>query len=167
MTNKLIKYTVMFLVAVLVQVLLLNQVQFSGYINPYFYIVFVLLLPLSTPRYLLLLLGFLIGLTIDIFSDSLGIHAAATVLIAYIRPFVIRVISTREEDRNDFPGLLQNKFNWFFSYVTILVLAHHFVLFYLEYFTFSHFFYTLLKVIFSSVFTIFIIVLSQFLIFRK
>lgn len=167
MTNKLIKYTLMFLVAVLVQVLLLNQVQFSGYINPYFYIVFVLLLPLSTPRYLLLLLGFLIGLTIDIFSDSLGIHAAATVLIAYIRPFVIRVISTREEDRNDFPGLLQNKFGWFFSYVTILVLAHHFVLFYLEYFTFSHFFYTLLKVIFSSVFTIFIIVLSQFLIFRK
>ncbi len=167
MTNKVIKYTLMFLVAVLVQVLLLNQVQFSGYINPYFYIVFVLLLPLSTPRYLLLLLGFLIGLTIDIFSDSLGIHAAATVLIAYIRPFVIRVISTREEDRNDFPGLLQNKFNWFFSYVTILVLAHHFVLFYLEYFTFSHFFYTLLKVIFSSVFTIFIIVLSQFLIFRK
>ncbi|MDX9908243.1 MAG: rod shape-determining protein MreD [Mariniphaga sp.] len=167
MTNKLIKYTVMFLVAVLVQVLFLNQVQFSGYINPYFYIVFVLLLPLSTPRYLLLLLGFLIGLTIDIFSDSLGIHAAATVLIAYIRPFVIRVISTREEDRNDFPGLLQNKFGWFFSYVTILVLAHHFVLFYLEYFTFSHFFYTLLKVIFSSVFTIFIIVLSQFLIFRK
>lgn len=167
MTNKLIKYSLMFLVAVLVQVLLLNQVQFSGYINPYFYIVFVLLLPLSTPRYLLLLLGFLIGLTIDIFSDSLGIHAAATVLIAYIRPFVIRVISTREEDRNDFPGLLQNKFNWFFSYVTILVLAHHFVLFYLEYFTFSHFFYTLLKVIFSSVFTIFIIVLSQFLIFRK
>jgi rod shape-determining protein MreD len=157
----------MFLVAVLVQVLFLNQVQFSGYINPYFYIVFVLLLPLSTPRYLLLLLGFLIGLTIDIFSDSLGIHAAATVLIAYIRPFVIRVISTREEDRNDFPGLLQNKFGWFFSYVTILVLAHHFVLFYLEYFTFSHFFYTLLKVIFSSVFTIFIIVLSQFLIFRK
>lgn len=167
MTNKLIKYSLMFLVAVLVQVLLLNQVQFSGYINPYFYIVFVLLLPLSTPRYLLLLLGFLIGLTIDIFSDSLGIHAAATVLIAYIRPFVIRVISTREEDRNDFPGLLQNKFGWFFSYVTILVLAHHFVLFYLEYFTFSHFFYTLLKVIFSSVFTIFIIVLSQFLIFRK
>lgn len=167
MTNKLIKYTLMFLVAVLVQVLFLNQVQFSGYINPYFYIVFVLLLPLSTPRYLLLLLGFLIGLTIDIFSDSLGIHAAATVLIAYIRPFVIRVISTREEDRNDFPGLLQNKFGWFFSYVTILVLAHHFVLFYLEYFTFSHFFYTLLKVIFSSVFTIFIIVLSQFLIFRK
>lgn len=167
MTNKLIKYSLMFLVAVLVQVLFLNQVQFSGYINPYFYIVFVLLLPLSTPRYLLLLLGFLIGLTIDIFSDSLGIHAAATVLIAYIRPFVIRVISTREEDRNDFPGLLQNKFNWFFSYVTILVLAHHFVLFYLEYFTFSHFFYTLLKVIFSSVFTIFIIVLSQFLIFRK
>ncbi len=167
MTNKLFKYTVMFLTAVLVQVLFLNQVRFSGYINPSFYIIFVLLLPLSTPRYLLLLLGFLTGLSVDVFSDSLGIHAAATVLIAYIRPAVIRVISTREEDRNDYPGLSQNKFNWFLSYVTILVFVHHFVLLYLEYFTFSHFFYTLLKVILSSVVTIFIIVLSQFLIFRK
>ncbi len=167
MTNKLIKYVVMFLATVLVQVLILNHVQFSGYINPYFYILFIMLLPLSTPKYLLLLLGFLVGLTVDIFSDSLGIHAAATVLVAYIRPFVIRVISTREEDRNDYPGLLQNKFTWFLSYVTILVFAHHLVLFYLEYFTFSHFFHTFLKVIFSSVFTIFIIVLSQFLIFRK
>ncbi len=167
MTNRLFKYTVMFLTAVLVQVLFLNQVRFSGYINPSFYIIFVLLLPLSTPRYLLLLLGFLTGLSVDVFSDSLGIHAAATVLIAYIRPAVIRVISTREEDRNDYPGLSQNKFNWFLSYVTILVFVHHFVLLYLEYFTFSHFFYTLLKVILSSVVTIFIIVLSQFLIFRK
>lgn len=157
----------MFLSLVLTQVLVLNQVQVSGYINPYVYILFVLLLPLSTPRYLLLILAFLIGLTVDIFSDSLGIHAAATVFIAYIRPFIIRSVSNREEDRNDYPGLLQNKFSWFLSYVAILVFIHHFILFYLEVFTLSHFLSTFLKVLFSSVFSIFVIVLSQFLIFRK
>lgn len=167
MAGWVIKYGIMFLSLVLTQVLVLNQVQVSGYINPYVYILFVLLLPLSTPRYLLLILAFLIGLTVDIFSDSLGIHAAATVFIAYIRPFIIRSVSNREEDRNDYPGLLQNKFSWFLSYVAILVFIHHFILFYLEVFTLSHFLSTFLKVLFSSVFSIFVIVLSQFLIFRK
>ena len=167
MAGWVIKYGIMFLALVFTQVLVLNQVQFIGFINPYVYVLFVLLLPLSTPRYLLLLLAFLIGLTIDVFSNSLGIHAAATVFIAYIRPFVIRSISNREEDRNDYPGLLQNKFLWFLSYVSILVFFHHFILFYLEFFTFSHFLSTFIKVLFSSVFSIFVIVLSQFLIFRK
>lgn len=167
MIRDLIKYGIMFSVLVLLQVLIFNQIQFSGYVNPYVYILFVMSLPLSTPRYVLLLSAFLAGLTIDVFSDSLGIHAAATVFIAYIRPVVIRVISVREEDRNDYPGLKQNKFSWFLYYTSVMVLSHHFILFYLEYFTFSHFFSTLLRVLLSSVFSIFVIVLSQFLIFRQ
>lgn len=157
----------MFIVLVLVQVLLLNQVQFSGYINPYIYILFVLLLPLNSPRYVVLLLAFLIGLTVDVFSNSLGIHAASTVFIAYLRPFVIRAISNREEDRSDYPGLYQNKFVWFLYYTSIMVVFHHLLLFYLEVFSISNFFATLYRVILSSLFSIFIIILSQFLIFRK
>ena len=167
MIRELIKYGIMFIVLVLSQVLILNQLQLGGYINPYIYILFVMLLPLSTPRYILLLTGFLAGLTVDVFSDSLGVHAAATVFIAYIRPVVIRVISVREEDRNDYPGLKQNKFSWFLYYTLVMVLSHHLILFYLEYFTFSHFFSTLLRVLLSAVFSIFVIVLSQFLIFRQ
>lgn len=167
MIGRLIKYTVMFVVLVLAQVLVLNQVQLGGYINPYIYVLFILLLPVSTPRYLLLILGFLIGLAVDIFANSLGIHAAATVFIAFVRPYIIRSISNREEDRNDYPGLHQNKFTWFLSYSFLMVFFHHFFLFYLEYFTFSHFFSTFLKIILSSVFTVFIIVLSQFIIFRE
>ena len=156
----------MFIVLVLVQVLVLNQIQFSGFVNPYIYVLFILLLPLSTPRYLILVLAFLLGLTIDIFSNSLGIHAAASVFIAYLRPLIIRVISNREEDRNDYPGLLQNKFSWFLSYVSILVFLHHLILFYLEVFSLSNFGSTLYRVILSTVFSIFVIVLSQFLVFR-
>lgn len=162
-----IKYVVMFITLVLVQVLILNQVQLGGFINPYVYILFIMLLPLSLPRYVVLILGFLLGLSIDMFMNSLGIHAAATVFIAYLRPLVVRSISNREEDRSDYPGLHQNKFSWFLLYTTIMVFLHHIVLFYVEVFTFSHFFETLYHVFLSSLFTVFLIVLSQFIIFRR
>jgi rod shape-determining protein MreD len=167
MIRWLIKYAVIFVVLVLIQVLFLNQMQISGYFNPYMYILFVMLLPLSAPRYVVLLSGFLIGLTIDIFSNSLGLHAAATVFIAYIRPFVIRSISDREEEINDYPGLKQNKFSWFLYYSAVMVFFHHFILFYLEIFSFTQFFSTLLRVVLSSLLSIFVIILSQFLIFRE
>ncbi|HSM47166.1 MAG TPA: rod shape-determining protein MreD [Draconibacterium sp.] len=156
----------MFFSLVLAQVLIFNQVQFSGFFNPYAYLLFIILLPLSTPRYLVLILAFLLGLTIDIFSNSLGVHSAATVFAAYARPLVIRVISNREDDKSDYPGLHQNKLIWFVNYVLIMVLLHHTVLFYLEVYTFTNFFNTFYRVIFSSLFSIIIIVLSQFLVFK-
>jgi hypothetical protein len=162
-----IKYAVMFVSLVLIQVLILNQVQFSGFVNPYIYILFVLLMPLNSPRYSLLLLAFLLGMSVDIFSNSLGIHSAATVFIAYLRPYVIRTISSREEDRSEYPGLYQNKLRWFLYYTSVMVFLHHFVLFYLEVFTFTHFFETFFKIILSSLFSIFVIVLSQYIIFRN
>ena len=165
--NLLIKYFVMFISLVLIQILILNQVQIGGFINPYIYILFIILLPLNTPRYAVLLLGFVLGLTIDIFMNSLGIHAAACVFIAYMRPVIVRLISDREEDRSEYPGLHQNKLIWFLSYVSIMVVLHHIILFYIEVFTFSGFFQTLYHVVISSLFSIFIIVLSQFIIFRR
>ncbi len=166
MGREIIKYGSMFAVLVLVQVLILNHIQFSGFVNPYIYLLFILLLPLNTPRYAVLLLAFVIGITIDIFSNSLGVHAFASVFIAYMRPAVIRLISSREEDMSNYPGLMQTTWGWFVSYVTIMVVFHHLALFYMEVFTFSHFLLTLSRVALSSVFSIFIIVLSQYIVFR-
>jgi len=167
MINSYLKYAMMFILLVLIQILILNQVQLSGYINPYMYILFILLLPVNTPAYAMLMLAFLLGITIDIFSNSMGIHASASVLIAYVRPFVIRSVSVRDEEMDNYPGLMQTKFPWFFKYTAVLVIIHHFILFYLEVFSFSGFFITFLRVLLSSIFSIFIIVLSQFIIFRK
>ncbi|MDD4108631.1 MAG: rod shape-determining protein MreD [Prolixibacteraceae bacterium] len=167
MINNYLKYFWMFVFLVIIQILILNQVQFSGYINPYFYLLFILLLPATAQPWLVLLSSFLIGIVIDAFSNTMGIHAAASVFAGYIRPAVIRVISTRDEEYNEYPGLQQNKFSWFLLYTSVIVLSHHLILFYLEVFSFNHFFITLLRVLLSSVFTIFIIVLSQFIIFRK
>jgi hypothetical protein len=157
----------MFISLVLIQVLIFNQVQFSGFFNPYVYVLFVILLPLSTPRYAVLILAFALGFIVDIFSNSLGVHSAATVFIAYVRPLVIRLISNREDDKSDYPGLNQNKLSWFINYVVFMVLIHHTLLFYLEVYTFANFFNTLYRVILSSLFSIIVIVLSQFLVFRE
>uniref|UniRef100_UPI0032168517 rod shape-determining protein MreD n=1 Tax=uncultured Draconibacterium sp. TaxID=1573823 RepID=UPI0032168517 len=162
----LIKYATIFIVLVLVQVLFLNQVQFSGFANPYIYILFVMLLPISSPKYVVLILAFLLGLSVDIFSNTLGIHAVATVFIAYLRPLVIRLITNREEDMSDYPGLKQNGIGWFLYYTTLLVVLHHSVLFFVEVFTFANFWGTLSRIAVSSVFSIFVIVLSQFIVFR-
>jgi len=161
-----IKYFLMFIVLVAVQVLFLNQIQFSGYINPYIYVLFIMLLPLNAPRYAVLLLSFFVGLAVDIFSNTLGIHSFASVFIAYARPAIIRVITNREEELSDYPGLAQTGLAWFLSYTSIMVFIHHIVLFYIEVFTFDNFFSTLYRVLLSSVFSIFVIVLSQFIIFR-
>lgn len=81
-----------FIVLVLIQVLILNNIEFSGYINPFLYVLFILLLPFETPAWLLLVSGFALGLTVDLFMNTPGLHAAATVLTAFVRPFVLRIL---------------------------------------------------------------------------
>ena len=157
----------MFVSLVLIQVLLLNFVQFSGYINPYIYILFVLLLPVSMPRYAVVLLGFFIGLVVDIFSNTLGMHAAATTFMAFARPYVVELISSREMDKSDYPGLHQYGFQWFLYYTAILVFLHHIFFFYVEAFTFTNFIHTFVRSLLSSIFSIFLIVISQYLVFRE
>ncbi len=162
------KYVIMFVVLVLVQVLILNNIQISGFINPYIYILFVLLLPFNTPGYLLLPLAFLIGITIDIFGNTPGMHAGATVLLAFVRPGIVQLISTRELiEKGPIPNMTQLGVASFIKYTVISVLIHHLVLFFAETFSFSDILSTLLRWIISSFFSILIILGSQLIIFKK
>ncbi len=162
------KYVLMFVVLVLVQVLILNNIQFSGLINPYMYILFIMLLPFNIPGYFLLGLSFLLGITIDIFNNTLGVHAGATVLLGFLRPGIASLISSREIlEKGSTPGLTQLGFASFLKYTLISVLIHHLFLFYAEAFSFGDFFETFLRYILSSVFSILIILGSQFVIFKN
>jgi rod shape-determining protein MreD len=153
---------------VLLQVLILNNIELSGFINPYFYIMFILLLPFETPKWLLLVSSFALGLSIDLFSHTLGMHAFACVLVAYIRPYLLKVIAPREGyDAGTTPGVKNFGLDWFMKYAVILVFAHHFTLFFIETFKFHQFFATLLRVILSSIFTLIIIFLSQLLMVKR
>jgi rod shape-determining protein MreD len=142
-------------------------VHLGGFLNPYIYVLFILLLPVSMPQYQVLLLSFLIGITIDWFSNTLGLHASATVLLGFLRFPVIKLISQKESDQFDYPGLLQTGMRWFLLYISILVVIHLFFLFSVEVFSFENFHRTLLRSVASSVFTVFILFISQFLVFRE
>lgn len=162
------KYVIMFVALVLVQVLILNNIQVSGLINPYVYILFILLLPFTIPGYLLLGLSFLLGISIDIFNNTPGIHAGATVLLGFLRPGIARLISSREIiEKGNTPNMTQLGFASFLKYVVISVLIHHLFLFYAEAFSFGGFFETFIRYILSSVFTIAIILGSQFIVFKN
>jgi len=157
-----------FIFLVLLQVLILNNIEFSGFINPYLYILFILLLPFDTPKWALLLTAFFLGLSIDIFSDTLGMHSFASVLIAYMRPNVLKIFAPRDGyDTTMRPGLKSFGMEWLVKYSLIMVLIHHFILFYIETFKFELFFSTLLRVILSTIFTIILIILSQLLTLRR
>jgi rod shape-determining protein MreD len=168
MIREFAKYLMYFVVLVLAQLLIFNNIEFSGYINPYIYVLFVLLLPFTTPKLLLLLSAFLIGLTIDLFMGTPGVHSSATVLMAFSRSFVMALFSPREGyQAGTYPRLTQFGLEWFVKYTVMLVLIHHFTLFYLEVFTFSHFFNTLFRAFVSSVLTSLILIFSQYFIFRR
>lgn len=157
-----------FVILVLVQVLVLNNIQLNGYLVPYAYVLFILLMPFETPRWALLLSAFVLGISVDIFTQTPGIHAAACVLMAYMRPWALELGAPRDGyEPGTYPRVFYYGFQWFLRYTVILVLAHHLVLFYLEVFRFAEFFSTLLRVILSSLFSIVVIMLSQYFVFRK
>jgi len=157
-----------FLMLILAQGLIFNNIQVNGFIIPYFYIIFILLMPFETPKWMLLLSGFLLGLTIDIFTFTFGMHAAATVFMAFLRPYALSLISPRDGyEPGTFPRIYYYGLNWFLKYAFFLVFAHHFFLFFMEVFRFSDFFITLSRVFLSTLFSVTLIILSQFFIFRK
>jgi len=168
MVINLFKYAIVFLVSVLLQVLIFNNILIARMISPFFYILFIILLPFDTPRALLLFLSFTLGLTIDIFTNTPGVHASACLLTGFLRPFILQLISSRETLESVSAPRVENMgFQWFAGYTTFLVIIHHLFLFFIEAFTFQSFHITLLRVILSSVLSVILIVLSQFLIFRR
>jgi hypothetical protein len=112
----------------------------------------------------LLFLAFALGTGIDLFTNTPGLNAASCVMMAFFRPLVITVISSGPESLiGESPSLKNQGLKWFLYYSLILILIHHSFLFYLEIFRLSEFFNTLLRVLLSSGFTLFLIFLSEYL----
>lgn len=166
MINSILRFGLIFILLVLLQVLLFNNIQFSGYVNPYIYIMFILLLPVEIPSWLLLILSFAIGMVVDFYSGSPGMHSSASVIAGFVRPFVLRFISPRDGyEPGAMPSMIIYGFRWFLFYTLIIVLVHHTALFYIEVFRFTDFFRTLLRVMLSSLFTIVFVLIIEF--YRK
>lgn len=157
-----------FIVLVFIQVFLLKNISVYNLSTPFPYILFILLLPFETPNLLLFVLAFIMGLTVDSFYDTPGLHAASCVLLALVRILFISITVQKDGfDNEPEPTLSIMGFRWFFTYALILTLFHHFFLFNLEAFSFSELQYTLSRFLLSSIFTVFLILISGLLFFRK
>lgn len=168
MSSAIIINIIRFILLAAAQVFVLNKVQFSGYVNPYVYVLFILLLPINTPRWLLLTLAFAMGLTIDYFTGVIGMHAAASVFMAFCRPGVINMFGKRDEfEAEAEPSLTTFGITLFLTYAGIMVLLHHLFLFYTEIFRFDEFLRTLVRALISSVSSLVVIMIIQFIFTRQ
>lgn len=159
---------VRFFILVLIQALLFNNVMLFNFINPYVYVLFILLLPFETPKLFILFSSFLLGFSVDIFNNSIGIHAAASVFMAYLRPFVLSSIASRDGyETNTFPRIHYYGLWWFVRYSFVLVLFHHSILYIVEIFSFRMVHITLLNAFLNVLFTLAIIIPSQYIVYRK
>lgn len=168
MTRDIFSYIIHFLLLIIVQIVLLNNVQFSGLLNPYLYIYLLIILPVDFPPNAGLFLAFAMGIIIDIFSQTLGMHTISAVFLAYARPYILRNMAPRdgyEFSRN--VSIKQMGWLWFLTFSGIMVFLHHFVLFFIESFRMSGLGYTLLKAMGSSLLTLSLIVVVQLLFTRS
>lgn len=164
MTRGAILTFISFFVYVLVQVLLFKNLVLFNTAFCFLYVIFILLLPVETNSLLLLLIGFIAGFTIDVFYDSLGLHALALVLVSYVRNYWLTTITPQGGyDSGANPTLASNGLQWFLVYTIPLLFIHHAVVFFVEASDFSLFWYTMLKVVTSLIFTITVMLILQYL----
>lgn len=164
MTTEILKYVLRFIALIALQVLIIQHVNLSGYIILLPYVLAILVLPFETNRLLVMFSAFLLGVCIDYFYDSSGIHASACTIMGFARYYVLKYVSPREGyDIGVKPTVEDMGLAWYLTYAGTLVAIHHFFLFYIEIFRFSEFFKTLLRIVLSSAGTFGLIYLIQFL----
>ena len=163
MINVVFSYAFRFIALILIQVLVINNLSLGYYINPYIFPLFIMTIPFNTQPWLLILIGFFTGITVDAFSNSLGMHAAACSFMAFARPAVLAFLTPKGSYENiDQPRLQGLGYAWFIAYSGAMTLLHHLVYFYLEVFSFDNFFITLGKVFLSAlVSTLLILILGM------
>ena len=157
-----------FIALVFIQVFLLKNLPLYNFPVPYPYILFLLLLPFGIPNLLLFALAFITGLSVDAFYDTPGLHAAACVILAFVRIIFINITVSKEGfDNEPEPTLSVMGVRWFLTYAVTLTLIHHFVLFALESFSLSGLQYTIGRFLASSIFTVLLMLISGLIFFRR
>lgn len=155
---------VSFFIYLLYQALILKNIVLFNTAFCFLYVAYLLFLPVESNPLFLMLTGFLIGIAIDVFYDSLGLHASACVLVMYVRNYWLSLITPQGGyDINATPSITTHGMQWFLVYTIPMVLLHHSVLFFVEAGGFEMFWFTLLKVISSVIFTTLVTVIVQYL----
>lgn len=160
MYNTLTRNILRFVGLLLLQILVFDNIRLGNYVHPYVYVLFVMILPFDTERWKLIINGFLIGFAVDIFCGTPGLNAAATVFMAFLRPFIINV-TTRKSDieGKTAPTVSEMGLKWFFFYALFLLIFHNLLLFWLEAFSVKLLGLVMLEVLMSVPASLFVIIL--------
>jgi hypothetical protein len=165
--NEIIRYALRFIALVLLQVVIVQNIYLGSYVLLYPFVLFILLLPFEMPKLLVMVLAFVTGLTIDVFYSTAGMQAAACTFIGFSRHYVLKYTSPRGGyEAGLSPTVADMGITWFVTYSAVLILLHHFSLFFIEVFRFSEIGTTLLKAFLSTIGTFIFVYILQFLFYK-
>jgi hypothetical protein len=168
--NDYIKNIIRFILFILVQVFILNEVPpLHQFIVPYIYFLFILWLPFNINRFFLLIIAFAFGTTLDYFTGTGGLHAAPCILIAYLRPFLLNLLIPQDTTENSYIEPSIKSMGWapYSLYIVILTFIHHFLLVLIEWLQFGNFVYFIGKVAGTTAISLLLIFIAEMLFFRK
>lgn len=163
-----IKQIIIWLLFIVTQILFAQNIVLFNKAFCFIYIGFILLLPIDISRNYLMLIGFFTGFVIDVFYNSLGTHMAACTFLCYIRPLWLNAITPRGGYENiESPAVKDLSLSWFLAYSVPLILLHLCIVFFVEAGGFHMFFFVLIKAIGSTLLTVFVLVIIQYLFYAK
>jgi rod shape-determining protein MreD len=168
--SNLMKNIIRFFGFILVQVFILDRIPpLHQFVIPQVYYLFILWLPFKIPRLSLTLVGFLFGLTLDYFTQNMGLHAAACTLVAYVRPLMINLLMPKETSEFSYAEPSGTSMGWlpYSVYVLVLTLLHHIYLVTLEWLQFGNFWYFVGKVIATTAVSFVLVMITELLFYRK
>lgn len=168
--SSLVKHTIRFILFILLQVFVLHKIPpLHRFITPYLYYLFILWLPFNIGRSPLMIVSFIYGLTLDYFLHTPGLHAAACVLIAYVRPFLINLLTRQDPNQQNYasPSIVSMGWAPYFTYVFVLTLLHHSYMVFLEWMQVGDILYFLGKVAATTGISLLLIFVTELLFFRK
>ncbi|PKP28492.1 MAG: rod shape-determining protein MreD [Bacteroidetes bacterium HGW-Bacteroidetes-19] len=166
--NNVIPNLFRFFIFVVLQLLVFNNIKFLGYINPQIYIIFLLLLPLELKKWVQYIIAFLTGLLIDMFFQTFGIHALSSLIIIFIRPYLVFFLNGFKPNDGVFKPLPGFKdFKWIAFYVGIMAFVHQFLITLIETFNMSDFFHIIWVTILNTFFTTILIVCIEYLFYSS
>lgn len=167
MILELFTYLLRFVVIILIQLLVINNIELSSYINPYIYVSFILLLPINMKPWKVVVISFLTGAVMDAFSTTPGLHIAATNLMGYLRFYYLRAVTTKEDREGSIvPSVSQKGIVWFSVYGFVMIFVHHLFLFFLEIYGLSEFFSTMFRAFLSTLITLMLLIIGQLLFYN-
>ncbi len=160
--HRILEYLLLFVVVILLQVFVFDNLQLGTFFSAFVYVAFVILLPMELDRSVVLLLGAGLGAAMDLFMGTPGINTAATALMAFCRPVMLGAFVGKDETAG-IPNIAGLGFGKFIRYAAVLILIHHTAFYFLESLNFNDIFFTVLRILSGTLCTLVAVYLCQLL----